>query len=326
MIKNILVLGGTGLVGFGLQSISPDSKHCFYFASSKDADLKDYSSTLNLLQRTDLFPNNLTSDKVDVVIHLAAKVGGLFMNLNHNDLMFEDNLCINFNVIKACHLCNIQVCVSCLSTCIFPDKTSYPINEEMVHLGSPHQSNYGYSYAKRILDIHCQIYREKFQRDYFCIIPTNIYGPHDNFSLENGHVIPALIHKCYLSKINKQPFQVFGSGKPLRQFIYSEDLAQLILKSIDKVLENPKKQILDKIILSPPEEVSIKKIAYLIADAFQFKGEILFDTSKPDGQLKKTADNSKLLSWFPNFKFSKIEDTLPKTIDWFLENLENIRK
>jgi GDP-L-fucose synthase len=312
-IKKILVTGGSGLIGSAIQKISCNYKHFeFIFISSKNCDLKDFNSTLNYF--------NLI--KPDFVIHLAANVGGLFKNMNQKVSMFEDNILINMNVLRASHLTNVEKLVCCLSTCIFPDKTTYPINETMLHNGPPHHSNDAYAYAKRMLEVQCKCYQEQFDKDFICIIPTNIYGPHDNFHLNDSHVIPGLIHKCYLAKMNNEPFVISGSGSALRQFIHSEDLASLILWT----LFNYDKR--ESLILSvPPEhETSIKKIAEIIADKFDYSHNLQFDTSKSDGQLKKTADNSKLMSMIKNFDFIPIEKGLEDTIKWFIDNYDNIRK
>lgn len=113
---------------------------------------------------------------------------------------FRDNMVMNENVLHVAHLCKVEKIVSCLSTCIFPDKTTYPIDETMVHNGPPHDSNYGYAYAKRMIDVMNKVYHEQYGCNFTSVIPTNIFGPHDNFNLEDSHVIPGLIHKCYLAK------------------------------------------------------------------------------------------------------------------------------
>ena len=127
--------------------------------------------------------------------------------------MLEDNLLINTNVLKASNEINVESLIACLSTCIFPDKTTYPIDETMLHNGPPHFSNDAYAYAKRMLDIQSRAYQEQYNDNFVCVIPTNIYGDHDNYSLEDGHVIPSLIHKCYLSKKNNEDFLLFNSFK-----------------------------------------------------------------------------------------------------------------
>ena len=151
------------------------------------------------------------------MLYMAACVGGLFKNMNNKVDMLEKNISINYNVIKCCHDFKVKKCISCLSTCIFPNDTSYPINENMLHNGPPHESNYTYSYAKRFLEIHSRAYRDQYNDNFISIIPTNIYGPNDNFNLEDSHVIPGLIHNCYLSKQNNKDFIVRGTGRPLRQ-------------------------------------------------------------------------------------------------------------
>lgn len=311
----VLVTGGSGLVGKGIQNVYKNSKYAdykFVFMTSKDCDLTNYSSTITYF----------TLINPTYVIHLAANVGGLFKNMAQKVDMFQTNILINNNVLQACHHCNITEIVCCLSTCIFPDKTNYPINETMLHNGEPHTSNYPYAYAKRMLEVLCRSYNEQYGYKYKCIIPTNIYGENDNFNLIDSHIIPALIHKCYLAKKNNTPFVVYGSGKPMRQFIYSKDLAELILWSLFEYNDN------SPIILSvsPCDEVSIKDVAIHIAKEYNYTDNIVFDTTKSDGQYKKTADNSKLMSHRPHTTFISIQEGIHNTVDWFIKNYDFSRK
>ena len=301
--QTVLVTGGSGLVGKAIQKITKNYYLQFHFLSSKDADLKSYEETLSCFSKY----------KPDYVIHLAAQVGGLYKNMKNQVSMLEDNLQINLNVLKVSHFLGIEKVVCCLSTCIFPDEITYPISESMLHQGSPHNSNFGYSYAKRMLEVQCRAYQENYGRKYICIIPCNIYGEYDNFSLDDAHVIPALIHKCYLSKKNNKDLVVQGRGKAMRQFIYSEDLARLIIWTLQGY------QDLDPIILSGNEEseVSIKNLVYMIATSFKFEGNIIWDDSFPEGQLKKTVDNSKLQEKLPQFKFTPLQKGINNTVDWF---------
>ena len=306
----VLVTGGSGLIGKAIESIKASYNYDFIFLSSSDCDLTNLSKTKEQFNKI----------KPDYVIHLAANVGGLFKNMNQKVDMFEKNLLINYNVIKCCHDFKIKKLISCLSTCIFPNDTTYPINESMLHNGEPHNSNDAYSYAKRMIEVHSKAYREQYNENFVCVIPTNVYGEYDNFSLEDGHVVPALIHKCYLAKQNNEPFVVYGSGKPLRQFIYSTDLAKLILWVLENYSGEP-------IILSPNErdEVPIKNVAELIAKEFNYDN-IKFDTSKSDGQFKKTADNTKLIDLYGEFKFTTIEEGIKKSVNWFINNYKIARK
>ena len=234
--------------------------------------------------------------------------------------MFEKNLIMNMNVLKAAHEVGVKKLVGCLSTCIFPDNVSYPIVESMLHEGSPHFSNDSYAYAKRMLEIHTKAYRENYGDKFMCIIPTNIYGPNDNFDLEDAHVIPMLIHKCYLAKKTDNDFIIRGSGKPLRQFIYSEDLAVMILNILFKTNE------LDNIILSVPEsqEISIENVGRIIARAYNYEERIIFDKSFSDGQYKKTVSSDKILKILPDFNFTSIEHGIIKSVSWFNKNIKNI--
>jgi GDP-L-fucose synthase len=314
-MEKVLVTGGTGLVGSAIKSIHQSRNYQFIFLSSKDCDLTNLEEIKSIFKKYN----------PSYVIHLAACVGGLYKNMNFKVDMFEKNMAINLNVLKCCHDFKVKKCVSCLSTCIFPDKTTYPINEEMLHLGPPHDSNDAYAYAKRMLDVHSKAYREQYGDNFMCIIPTNIYGPHDNYHLEDSHVIPALIHKCYLAKKENKPFVVWGSGTPLRQFIYSEDLAELILFTL---FDTDEKETLI-LSVSEEEEVSIADVARLIAKEFDYPLE--FDTSKSDGQFKKTADNTKLRELYKKINnkeinFKSMEEGIKLSVKWFIENYETCRK
>lgn len=236
--------------------------------------------------------------------------------------MWRDNMLINDNVLKCCHEMGVERCVSCLSTCIFPDKTTYPIDETMVHNGPPHPSNEGYAYAKRMIDVMNRCYNQQYGTKFTSVVPTNVFGPHDNFHLEDSHVIPGLIHKCHIAKQNNTDFVVWGTGKPLRQFIYSLDLARLFVWTLHNYEET------DPIILSVGEEdeVSIRDVAEMIADVMDYKHGLKFDTDKADGQYKKTASNAKLRRLHPEFKFTPIRQALQESVQWFLDNYETARK
>lgn len=310
---SILITGSNGLVGSALKNYLQEIKYksLYYYPSSGELNLTNYNQTYNYFKQV----------KPDIVIHLAANVGGLFKNMNYKAEMFDKNLLINFNVLKASHEVGVKKVISCLSTCIFPDKTTYPINEKMLHNGPPHNSNDAYAYAKRMIEVQSRAYYEQYGDKFISIIPTNIYGEHDNYHLENAHVIPALIHKCYLAKKENKIFQVMGTGKPLRQFIYAKDLAKLI----HWVMENY--DDIEPIILSVSEkdEVSIGTVATRIAHEFGMENQMEF-VGGADGQYKKTADNSKLMSLIGNFEFTSIEEGIRNSVRWFEENYENCRK
>lgn len=316
MGKVVLVTGGSGLVGKGIEAYlqqHPRADETWVYLGSKDGDLTKLEDTRAIFEKH--HPTH--------VIHLAASVGGLFKNMRQRVEMIRDNMAINDNVLLCAKEHKVQKVVSCLSTCIFPDKTTYPIDETMVHLGPPHSSNEGYAYAKRMIDVLNRAYHIEYGCKFTSVIPTNIFGPHDNYNLEDSHVIPGLIHKTYNAKKNNTDLVVYGSGKPLRQFIYSVDLAKLFVWVLDKYDE------LDPIILSVGEEdeVSIGDVAHMIAEAMEFKGKLIFDTSKADGQFKKTASNKKLKQLYgPELSFIPIKDAIKTSCQWFIDNYEKARK
>jgi len=305
-----MVTGGSGLVGKAIQEVIEAEEGTlnerWVYLSSGDGDLTCP------IQTSAIFDKYMPTH----VIHLAAQVGGLFANMKYKVQFWRNNVIMNDNIFQECHKRNIKKLVSCLSTCIFPDKTTFPIDETMIHDGAPHFSNEGYAYAKRMVDVQNRMYRDQYGMKFTSVIPTNIFGKHDNFHLEDSHVIPGLIHRGYLCKQKGEPFQIWGTGKPLRQFIFSKDLARLMvwtLRSYDEA---------DPIILSVGEEdeVSIADVAHTVAKALGFEGEIQFDATKADGQHKKTANNAKLRRYLPDFKFTPFEDAMKETVEWFTEN------
>ncbi|ELT89605.1 hypothetical protein CAPTEDRAFT_98567 [Capitella teleta] len=314
--KVILVTGGSGLVGQGIKAViekeEKRSDEEWIFTSSKDADLTDKESTKAMFDKY----------KPTHVIHLAAMVGGLFKNLKYNLDFFRMNMTINDNVLCTSYETGVKKVVSCLSTCIFPDDTTYPIDEEMVHNGPPHSSNFGYAYAKRMIDVQNKAYHQQHGCHFTSVIPTNVYGPHDNFCIEDGHVLPGLMHKVYKAQKDNSEFVIWGTGSPLRQFIYSLDLGRLFVWVMREYPE------IDPIILSVGEEdeVSIKDAAQMVIDGMDFTGPVVHDTSKADGQFKKTASNVKLRKYLPDFKFTPMKDAVRETCQWFKANYETARK
>jgi GDP-L-fucose synthase len=296
-----LVTGGTGLVGSAIM-----------------ADVKvgrNYDLTNPLI-----CDSMFNEHKPTHVIHCAAKVGGLGGNMNYKGEYFHDNIMINTNVIESARKAGVTNLVSFLSTCIFPDDIEYPLTEKKIHLGEPHFSNYPYAYAKRMADIQIRAYREQYGVKYTSVIPCNIYGPNDNFSLEHGHVIPMLMHKLYLAQQRNEDFVVWGSGKPLREFIFSKDVAKLAEWALHNYDES------EPIIFSTSNEISIMDLVDLLVKEFEFKGRVIFDDSKPDGQFRKPSDNSKLKSYLPDFEFTSIEEGIRETVYWFKENYDRARK
>jgi len=301
-MKKVLVTGGYGMVGSAVESQIKLSR--------ETCDLTNPRQTNKLFKLI----------KPDGVIHCAGKVGGIGGNSNYKGEYFHDNLMINTNVIESARKAGVKNLVAFLSTCVFPDKVKYPLTVDQIQLGEPHESNYPYAYAKRMADVQIRAYREQYDINYTSIIPSNIYGPNDNFSLEHGHVMPMLIHKLYLAKKNKTDFTVWGSGKPLREFIYSKDIAKIAEWALFNYEET------DPLIISGDEEVSIKDLVGLLVDEFKFKGKVIFDKTKPDGQLRKPSDNSKIKELMPDFEYTPFEQGIKETVNWFIENYDEARK
>lgn len=303
MENKILVTGGYGLVG------SEFIGERYFKPSSKSYDLRKTEDA-----------NRLMLKKFDGIIHCAAKVGGLGGNMNHKGEFFYENIMINTNVIESARISGVKNLVAFLSTCVFPNEVDYPLTEKKIHLGPPHFSNDAYAYSKRMVDVQIRSYKEQYGLNYKSVIPTNIYGPNDNYDILNGHVVPSLIHKCYLARENKTPLNIWGSGAPLREFIFSRDVAKLTEWVLEHYNEN------EPIILSTSEEISIKDLVGIVIEIMNFKGEVIFDSTKPDGQHRKPSDNTKIKSYLPNFKFTPIYEGLKETIDYFENHYNLLRK
>lgn len=303
MHKRILVTGGSGLVGS--QFIGKQ----YHKIGSKDYNLINQKESYHIIKR-----------EWDGVIHTAGKVGGVGSNMKYKGKFFYNNIMMNTNVIESCRRADVENLVVFLSTCVFPNDVEYPLTEKKIHLGPPHTSNDAYAYTKRMMDIQIKAYREEYGLNYKAVIPTNIYGKHDNFNIENGHVIPSLIHKCFLARENGTDFEVWGTGKPLREFIYAKDVAELTEWVLTDYNES------EPIILSTSEEMSIKDVVGLVIQEMNYKGNVKWLSDKPDGQFRKPSDNSKIRNYLPDFKFTPIEEGIKETVKWFEENYNNIRK
>jgi len=302
----VLVTGGRGLLG---SAITEQKSHEIVSISRDDVDLLDFGATVSLF----------AEEKPDAVIHAAALVGGIGGNLMKSGEYFSGNTTVNLNVLEAARVAGVSNLVSFMSTCVFPDKANYPLTVDQLHLGPPHPSNFGYAYSKRMLDIQTRAYNQQWGLNYKVLVPANIYGPHDNFHLAEGHVIPALIHRTYLAMKSGEDLKVWGSGKPLREFIYSKDVAKIALLSLEE-------DLLEPLIVSSGRETSIRELANRILELMDFQGEITWQENMPDGQYRKPSDSSELWERFPEFQFTPILTGLAETVSWFLETYPRVRK
>ena len=264
--NKILVTGGSSMVGKHLQKIVPEA----IYLSSKDCDLMKISEVRKMIEKVK--PTN--------VIHLAAKVGGIMDNIKNPVSFFEENIYINTNLIKACFENKVNNITSILSTCIFPDKVKeedYPMKESLLHEGPPTPTNFAYGYAKSCLAVQSRMYNEQYGTRYSTLTPCNLYSEHDHFEGDKAHFISSLIKKIYVAKKeNKSSIDLFGSGKPLRQFMYAGDLANAICETLDE------SEIFEYNIANK-ENYSIKEMAEIGLEACDAKHiKINWDKSKPN--------------------------------------------
>ena len=299
---SLMVTGGSGLIG-----------------SEIEAEFKPTRYDLNLLN-LDSIVNYLVDNKIDKIIHCAGKVGGIGANSNKLGEFYTENILINTNLLEAARIAKVDKVVSFLSTCVFPSDAIFPLSVEQIHLGPPHSSNYAYAYAKRMVEVQSRAYRDQYGCNFVTIIPCNIYGPNDNYHLEDGHVIPSLIHKIYNAKVKGAGWvNVWGSGKPYREFLYSKDAAYLAKRVLDEYNER------DPLILSPDEEIQISILIEEICRRIGFEGEVYYSKDK-DGQYRKPSDNRQMKKLFPDFIATPIERGLQDTIDYFIQHYNEVRK
>ena len=257
--------------------------------------------------------------KPEYVFLAAGKVGGIHMNNEYSGDMIYDNLMIQTNVIQECHERNVKKMMFLGSSCIYPKHCPQPIKEEYLLTGDLEPTNIGYAVAKIAGITMCEMYKKQFGNNFISVMPTNLYGPGDNFDLENSHVLPALIRKFHEAKIRGfGMIELWGSGTPKREFLHVDDLANGLIHLM-QVYNDPQ-----HINIGFGEDISIMELATIIKEIVGFKGEIIWDGSKPDGTPRKLLDTSKInkLGWKPKIH---LKDGIKQTYEWFTENYENSR-
>ena len=299
------VFGGFGLLGLEIICERPQQTEIYAPTS--------YGLNLELHQA--ISSNN------DIWINCAAKVGGVKANTDHVADFYNCNSLISNNVFQGAKKCNVKKLVSILSTCIYPDvaHVSYPLTEDQLHNGPPHDSNFGYAYAKRMVDVQSRAYRQQYNCDYITVIPNNLYGFQDNFDLNSGHVIPSLIRKFYEAKRDGTDVTLWGDGTPLREFTFARDAAKIIWWLAKNYND------LTPVNIGCTEEISIKDLAFLISEKIGFKGNIKFDTTKPNGQHRKPSSNKKLRDLGCNIVYTPLTQGLIETIEFFEKNYSSLR-
>jgi GDP-L-fucose synthase len=300
----ILVAGGSGLVGSAIVRAYEKNNEDVIGISSKDVNLLDRDKTFKFVK--DIKPS--------VIIDAAAKVGGIGGNNNYPVEFLSENLRIQSNLMDAAHSTGVEKLLFLGSSCIYPRNCAQPIKEEYILTGELEETNSAYAVAKIAGIELIKSYRKEYGYTWISAMPTNLYGPKDDFDLETSHVIPALIRKILDAKTNNlHEVVLWGTGSPIREFLHVDDLARAVLVCLEKYNDS------QHINIGSGIEISIKNLALKISNQIGYDGEIIWDTNRPDGTPRKVLDVTKIskLGWKPNIS---LDQGIRSTIDWYLEN------
>lgn len=320
MVQRIFVAGHNGMVGSALvRKLEKKSDVTIVTCERNELDL------LSQAEVNSFFKN----EKIDQVYLAAAKVGGIHANNTYPADFIYENLMIECNIINASHNNNVNKLLFLGSSCIYPRDVPQPMQEDALLTGVLESTNEPYAIAKIAGIKLCESFNRQHGRDYRSVMPTNLYGPNDNFHAENSHVIPALIRRFHEATAqNAETVVVWGSGKPMREFLYVDDMAEAsvhVMELPDDIYKKNTQPMLSHINVGTGEDCTIKELATTIASVVGFKGNIIFDSSKPDGTPRKLMDVSRLTKM--GWKWStSLYDGLTITYDWFLKNQNHFRK
>jgi len=312
--KRVLVTGGAGFLGsFVVERLQGRGCKHIFVPRSKDYNLVEMEAVRRVYRDA----------KPDIVIHLAGRVGGIGENRKNPGKFFYDNLMMGVQMMEVGRQSGIEKFVAIGTVCAYPKFTPVPFKEKDLWNGYPEETNAPYGLAKKMLLVQAQAYRQQYGFNSIYILPVNLYGPRDNFDLESSHVIPALIRKCVdamslppTSNLDPPAVIVWGTGKATREYLYVEDAAEAIILATEKY-NKP-----DPVNIGAGFEISIKDLIDLIAKLTGFKGKIIWDSSKPDGQPRRMLDISKAEKEFGFSAKTNLEEGLTKTIDWYISNKE----
>jgi GDP-L-fucose synthase len=305
--KRILITGGAGFLGSHLvEKLTTEKgvdKMVIRIPRSRVTDLRVWRNCLDVVK------------DIDVVIHLAAKVGGIGYNMNNPATLFYDNAIMGIQLMEAARQEGVEKFVAIGTVCAYPKFTPVPFKEEHLWDGYPEETNAPYGLAKKMLLVQAQAYRKQYGFNAIYLLPVNLYGPRDNFDLESSHVIPALIRKFVDAAKNKQDeVVVWGTGKASREFLYVEDAAEAIILAT----ENYNKP--EPVNIGSGKEITICNLVNVIAELTEYKGKIVWDNSKPDGQPRRRLDTSKAKKEFGFEAKTDFRDGLKRTIEWYKQN------
>lgn len=312
--KKVLILGANGFVGKNLLSYLFSDPNWFtakefMFPTSKQLDCTNQKAVF------DYFANK----KPDVVLHLAGKVGGINANRGNPATFFYQNDMMGLNIFEACRINGVEKLVALAAGCGMPEDVNPPYRETDLFDGLPDMNSYGYSMAKKNLVVQSWAYREEFGFDSTILLPANLYGPHDNFHLEHSHVVPAMIRKFVEAReIGEKPVKLWGTGNATREFLFVEDVCKAIVDAVASKKSGPFN-------LGTGVETPIRELALIIKEIVGYKGYIMWDARKPDGQSRRFYDMSKFQKEFGYIPNVSLHDGLVKTIKWFEQNRTNAR-
>ena len=303
--KKILVTGGAGFLGKYVVKKLEEKGGNVFVPKKEDYDLVCYNNIKRLME--DSHP--------DIIVHLAAKVGGINANMKTPGAFFYENLIMGVQLMEIAKNNNLEKFVGIGSACSYPKFAKVPFKEEDLWEGYPEKTNAPYGLAKKMLLVQSQAYRNEFEFNSIHLMPVNLYGPGDNFDLESSHVIAAIIRKFHEAKVNnKREVALWGTGSASREFLYAEDAARGIVLATEKYNRS------DPINLGSGIETTIKDLAEKIKKLTKFDGKIIWDPTKPDGQLRRCLDVSKAQKEFGFKAETNFEEGLKKTIEWYIQN------
>ena len=310
--KRICVTGGLGFLGSHLiDRLKARGCQNVFIADRDKYDLTKEAEIIRMYEEI----------KPDIVIHLAAVVGGIGANREHPGSFYYLNMVMGAMLIEQARLHNIEKFVALGTICAYPKFTPVPFKETDLWLGYPEETNAPYGLAKKMMMVQLQAYRQEYDFHGIYLLPVNLYGPRDNFDDRSSHVIPALIKKCVEAKeAGRDSIEVWGTGKATREFFYVEDAAEAIALAAERY------DGIEPVNLGAGFEISIKDLVELIAKLTGFEGKIVWDSSKPDGQPRRCLDTSRAKEYFGFEAHTNFEEGLKKTIDWYKENREALAK
>jgi len=307
MYEKILITGSSGLVGSSLVSnLRKNQSIELLLPSHKDLDLL----------KEDQIDDFFNKFKPDLVVNLAAKVGGILDNKEKPIQFFSENLIIGMNLYKYSAKYGVKKIINIGAGCGYPLKLIEPLKEENFWDGRPQEESIGYSTAKKMHLLMGEMYQKEYGIISTTFIPSNLFGKFDNFNLQMAHVVPALIHKIYLAKKNGSKFvNVWGDGTASRDFLYVEDFTKILMKSF----EWEDSQVLN---VATGYQTSIKDLVNIIKDKLKFEGDIIWQSHMPSGQKSRSMDISKLIKKYDSWNPSPLNDSIEETINWFQDNYE----